>query len=395
MRHRQARIAVAVALAQKVGSGGHASFVVNLIAGLRRLGYEPMLLDRIEPGSCVDGQGRPCEPAASANAAWVRHVVELTGTRGGFSLELEGMERTLGMSRDEAAASLEAALVLDVAGFFAHRPIVDGAARRVFVDIDPGFPQMWREEGLVDLYGSHDAHVTIGLNMGADDCGIPGGDIDWITTPQPVVLGAWPARRPGGDAFTSVITWRGAYGPVERGGRTYGLRVHEFRKFVDLPRRSGRRFELALDIHPDEQRDLALLRDGGWSLVNPRGVAGDSESYRRYIQRSRGELMVAKNIYVDTHSGWFSDRSVCYLASGRPVLAQDTGWSRHFPTDGGLLAFSTLDDAVLGIEEIERDYERHCRAARGVAERYFDSDLVLRRLLDQLEVEPAMQMAAP
>jgi hypothetical protein len=235
--------------------------------------------------------------------------------------------------------------------------------------------------------------VTIGLNMGDSDCGIPGGDVDWITTPQPVVLAAWPARRPGGDAFTSVITWRGAYAPVERGGRTYGLRVHEFRKFLDLPRRSGRRFELALDIHPDEQRDLALLRDRGWSLADHGTVTGDPESYRRYLQRSRGEVMIAKNMYVDTHSGWFSDRSVCYLASGRPVLAQDTGWTRHFPAGEGLLAFTTLDEAILGIEEIERDFERHCRAARRMAERYFDSDLVLRRLLQKLEMEPARDVA--
>lgn len=394
MRHRQARIAVAVALAQKLGSGGHAWFVINLITGLRRLGYEPMLLDWVEPGSCVDERGLPCEPATSANAAWVRHIMELTGTRGGVHLELEGMGSSLGMTYDEAAASLHGALVLDVAGFFAGRPVVDGAARRVFVDIDPGFPQMWKQEGLADLYGSHDAHVTIGLSMGAADCGIPGGDVDWITSPHSVVLEAWPARRPGGRAFTSVITWRGAYGPVDRGGRTYGLRVHEFRKFMDLPRRSGRRFELALDIHPDERRDLALLGDGGWSLVQPRDVAGDPESYRRYLQRSRGELMVAKNMYVDTNSGWFSDRSVCYLASGRPVLAQDTGWSRHFPAGEGLLAFSTLDEAILGIEEIERDLERHCRAARAVAERYFDSDLVLGRLLEQLEMEPVVERSA-
>src|SRR5439155_22663397 len=123
-------------------------------------------------------------------------------------------------------------------------------------------------------------------------------------------------------------------------GKVYGLRVHEFRKFASLPRRFSRPFELAVDIHPDETADLALLDGNGWKRVNPKAAAGDPSAYQAYIARSSAEFMVAKNMYVRTRGGWFSDRSICYLASGRPVLAQDPAIRDHLPTGHGLLTFS-------------------------------------------------------
>jgi hypothetical protein len=150
---------------------------------------------------------------------------------------------------------------------------------------------------------------------------------------------------------------------------------------VDLPGLTGRPFELALGIHPAETSDLALLSDKGWPLVDPQMVAGDPLSYRRYIGRSRAEFSVAKDLYVQTRGGWVSDRSLCYLASGKPVLAQETGFSENFPTGEGLLAYSTLEEAVAGVEEITRRPDRHARAARALAEEYFDSDKVLGGLL--------------
>jgi hypothetical protein len=226
--------------------------------------------------------------------------------------------------------------------------------------------------------------VTVGENIGGPDCTIPTCGLEWITTPQPVVLELWPPRADGGERFTSVASWRGPFGPIDYGGRTYGLRVHEFRKFAKLPSLSRQSFEIALDIDPAEVDDLALLRDNGWSLVDPDAVAGDPWAYRRYVQGSMAELMIAKNMYVESRSGWFSDRSICYLASGKPVLAQETGFTRFHPAGEGLLAFETLEEALAGAEEISGDYERHARAARALAEERFDSRKVLRRLLERL-----------
>src|SRR5205085_1821369 len=179
----------------------------------------------------------------------------------------------------------------------------------------------------------------------------------------------WPAAPPPPDGpLTSVASWRGAYGPVEYRGTVYGLRVHEFRKFAALPGRCPFRCRLALDIHPADAKDLALLADNGWELADPRRVAGDPWAYRSFIRESAAEFMVAKGMYVQTACGWLSDRSLCYLAAGRPVLAQDTGLRGLYPTGEGLLTFTTLDEAAAGAEGLFRDYSRHARAARALAE---------------------------
>ena len=277
--------------------------------------------------------------------------------------------------------------VLNVMGFL-ERDALDAEGPWVFLDIDPGYPQMWRELGLADLLAGHDRYVTVGANVGREDCAIPDCGVAWIHTPPPVDLDAWtPAPGAGGPdsrAFTSVATWRNPYGTVAFDGATDGSRVHEFRSFMELPRLVGAEFELALDIDAAETRDIALLEANGWRLVDPRAVAGTPRAYRDYVRNSRAELCVAQEMYVATRSGWLSDRSVCYLASGKPVLAQDTGLADHYPVGEGLLTFSTLEEAAAGVEQIERDYERHSAAARALAEEHFDARIVLGRLLERL-----------
>jgi hypothetical protein len=207
-----------------------------------------------------------------------------------------------------------------------------------------------------------------------------------VRTLPPVELSEWPATPGGGDRFTSVASWRGSFGPIEYRGRTYGLRVHELRRFADLPGRTGASFELALDIDDADDADRRRLEKAGWVLVDPRAAAGDPWRYRNYVTGSTAELMIAKNLYVDTRSGWFSDRSACYLASGRPVLAQDTGIGDVLPAGEGLVTFSTLDEATAGAEEILGNYERHSGAARELAEEHLAARRVLPRLLEALGV---------
>jgi hypothetical protein len=261
----------------------------------------------------------------------------------------------------------------------------------IFLDLDPGYPQMWRELRLADMLAGHDRFVTLGVNIGRDDCPIPDCGVEWIGTPPPVDLDAWtpaPAGAPG-RAFTTVATWRNPYGTVAFDGTTYGSRVHEFRRFMELPRLVDAEFELALDIDAAETRDLRMLEANGWRLVDPQQAAGSPQAYRDYIRGSRAEICIAQQMYVATRSGWLSDRSVCYLASGKPVLAQDTGLRDHYPVGEGLLTFSTVEEAAAGVEQIERDYERHSAAARALAEEHFDARKVLARLLEQLALPVA------
>ena len=185
-----------------------------------------------------------------------------------------------------------------------------------------------------------------------------------------------------------MASWRGPFGRVTFGGRTYGLKLHEFRKFIDLPRRVPLPFELALDIHPAEVNDLAMLRDNGWRLSDPKAAAATPEAFRRFVQASCAEFSVAQGIYVDTSSGWFSDRTTRYLASGRPALVQDTGFSRHVRCGEGLVPFRTPEEAAESAPRIARDYGAHAAAARAVAEEFFDSDRVLPRVLEEAGVRP-------
>ena len=322
---------------------------------------------------------------SSQNTRFFDSVAEGLASKGVKAVLLHGTVQ------DELAAfrahrQEDAELFVNVAGFLPHRFLDLSPTPRVLLDIDPGFPQMWKELSLTDIFQGHEAFVTIGENIGQPGCEIPTCGLDWITTKQPIVLDEWPKQDGPGHAWTSVASWRGGYGPVDYKGKRYGLRVHEFRKFVELPKITGRTFRLALDIHPDEVNDLALLEKNGWELLDPKEVAGDPWSYRSFVQSSRAEFGVAKNMYVETKGGWFSDRSICYLASGRPVLVQDTGIRDLYPTGEGLLVYSTLEEAAAGVEEIERNYAKHARAARAIAEEFFDSDKVLSRLLEKLEI---------
>jgi hypothetical protein len=374
-------------VAQRPGHGGHTWVFLQYLLGLKGLGWDVVLVDRLEPDMCRDERGRPCAVRDSVNLRYLEKVMESFGLGDAYALIYDGGTKCHGMTRGALTRKAEeAAVLLNVNGFITDEEILGRVPLRAFVDIDPGFGHMWHDLGLHEGFRGHDAYVTVGENVGTAECTIPTCGLEWLTTAQPVVLDQWPAQNGTGDRFTSVGAWRGPYGPLEYRGRTYGLRVHEFRKFVELPSRSKESFEVALEIDPVEVDDLALLRANGWTLVDPAAVAGDPWAYQRYVQSSKAELMVAKNIYVDSNSGWFSDRSICYLASGKPVVAQDTGFTRHYPTGEGLLAFNTLDEALQCVEEVSRDYRRHALAARSLAEEYFDSRKVLTRLLALLGV---------
>jgi hypothetical protein len=233
-------------------------------------------------------------------------------------------------------------------------------------------------------FAAHTHFATVGMNIGREGCGVPTCGLDWVHTPQPVVLDHWPAAGGvGRDAYTTVANWRG-YGSVEHNGVHYGQKAHSLRRLFDLPTRTKETFELALNIHPDERDDLAALSRNRWRLLDPVEAAGTPDRYAAFVRGSKGELGVAKSGYVASNCGWFSDRSACYLASGRPVIAQETGWTRWLPAGEGVYSFETADHVIAATDAIRRDYAAQSRAARAVAEKYFDSDLVLSALLQRV-----------
>jgi hypothetical protein len=381
---------VSGALANKPWNGGNAWTRLSWVSGLRRLGFEPVFVEQIGQSSCLDENGVACAFQDSANLAYFRSTMEQVGLAGRSALVCDdGKIWGLSLDRLSLLAS-EAALLLNISGHLTIPEVKDRVRCRVYYDDDPGFTQFWEaaSSGASRLEG-HEFHFTIGENIGAPDCVIPVGNVRWRHTRPPVVLEEWPVV-PSGEfrRFTTVASWRGAYGPVQYAGKTYGLKVHEFRKFIELPRRGGGSFEIALQIHPEDRKDLDALIAQGWQIADPRAVAASMDDFRRYVQRSSAEFSVAQGIYVDTNSGWFSDRTVRYLASGRPALVQDTGFSRHLPTGKGLVAFRTMEEALAGAESIIAEYDQHCLAARRVAEEHFDAEKVLRRMAGEIGLKP-------
>jgi hypothetical protein len=371
---------VSGALANKPFNGGNAWTRLSWACGFRRLGYKVVFVERLSGG------------ASDAGVDYFRRVMGDFGFADSAALLDERGERVVaGMAADrvfDAAASAE--MLFNISGHCDVGRLKGGPRLRVYFDDDPGYTQFWHAAGEAGpRLGGHDFYYTVGLNVGAPGCSIPSSGIGWRHTKPPVVLEQWPpvpveAAGPLGLRFTTVASWRGPYGPVTFGGRPYGLKAHEFRKVIDLPRRAGQTFEIALEIHPGDAKDLAALRDHGWLVTDPRAASGTPELFRRYVQGSSAEFSCAQGVYVDTHSGWFSDRTTRYLASARPALVQDTGFGRHVQCGEGLVAFRTPAEAAAGAGRIARDYPTHCAAARAVAESCFDSDVVLARLLDEV-----------
>jgi hypothetical protein len=367
--------------------GGFTWGVLQYLLGLKRLGHDVYFVEPVHEAAL-----RPADAplAHSINAAYFRRVVADFGLEGASALVVAGTHQTVGLSYErlrEVARRSDA--LFNVAGMLTDEELTESIPLRVYVDLDPAFTQLWHaEEGIDMRFAGHNRFVTVGQAIGRPGCDVPTCGLAWIPTLQPVVLEHWPAAgRVTHDALTTVANWRG-YGSIEHGGVFYGQKAHSLRKFITLPTLTEEDFVLALAIHPEEGKDLAALRANGWRLIDPARVAHTPTGYRRFVQGSKAEFGIAKSGYVASRCGWFSDRGACYLASGRPVIAQETGFSSFLPTGAGLFAFETAEEVLAGIEAINGDYERHARAARALTEEHFDSDKVLGRLLRRVGATP-------
>lgn len=362
-------------LASVPGQGGASWALLQYLLGLRRLGHDVLFVEPIETGGSSG--------ATTEATAYFAAVVERFGLHGRAALLDAASGATLGVARADVERFADGAdVLLNVSGRLADEDLLGRIGVRAYVDLDPAFTQLWAGVEGIDLgFDRHNRFVTIGLAIGDEACPVPTCGRDWITSPQPVVLEHWPvAEGPAREALTSIGHWR-AYGSVHHDGVHYGQRAHSLRALVGLPELLPVPVVLALGIHSDERADLAALRDGGWRLEDPALAAADPDRYARFVAGSWAELGIAKSGYVASACGWFSDRSACYLASGRPVVAQETGFSAFLPSGEGLLAFASADEAVAAVEAIRARYPAHRRAAREIAEQHLDSDRVLPRVL--------------
>jgi len=377
------RVVVGGVVASTPHQGGATWAALQYVLGFEALGHRTLLVDEVRPDQLAP-IGSPLHE--SDDAAYFREVVRDHGLEDRAALVLSGTRETVGLPFDRVLEWARSAdLLLNESGIITSEEILHAVPLRAYLDVDPVCTQLCHEvQGIDMLLGVHNRFATVGRRIGQPGCDVPTCGVEWVPTLPPVVLSEWPFAGPiERNALTTVGNWRG-YGSVELDGGVYGGKAYSMRSVIALPKLTRERFMVAFAIHPDERADLAALRENAWCLMDPAQVARSPGDYRRFVQGSKAEFGVAKSGYVHARCGWFSDRSACYLASGRPVIAQDTGFGDFLPVGRGLFSFSTVDDVLAAVDALDADYAGHAAAAREIAEQHLESGRVLRRLLERL-----------
>jgi hypothetical protein len=366
--------------------GGQTWLYLNWLRGLHRLGHEVWYVE--------DDTVWPYDPdrnAVTDDCSYgVRHVercLERIGLPGQWAFRLADRKGACWGLAEGALRELYRTCdaLLNVVGATDLRDDHMAARRRIYVQTDPVIAELRLANGdehTRAVFALHDAIATYGENYGAPDCGVPLGAVRYRKTRQPIDLDLWPmAFDPAARHFTTIGNYRQTGDDVEYNGEVYRWSKHyEWEKLLELPRRTRQPFEVALKV--DSPADRERLEEHGWRVVSPVRMSLDPfGDYPAYFRRSRAELTVAKDQNVRLRSGWFSERDACYLACGKPVVAQDTGFGSVLPTGAGLFAFTTMDEALAAIEAINSDYRKHCEAARAIAEEHFEARKVAARLL--------------
>jgi hypothetical protein len=356
--------------------------------GLERLGCDVTYLE--DTGwEAYDPRKEHYGADCSYNVEYLTRSLRFLSPTLGTSWHFRNMDgRCFGLSEAEIAERVgEADLFLNVSGGTLLRDAYMTSRNKVLIDTDPGWNH-FRNYPRLDLnpgwgggrgYRAHDHFFTYAERIGKPGCTLPSLGIDWQPTRPPVVLDCWSAEPPG-RMWTTVLTWKNFQEPIVHEGRIYGSKEIEFAKVEELPKDVS----VPLEIAAGGPAPMARWRDQGWRVREASRISVTPESYRHYVQGSRGEFSVAKNVYVETQSGWFSCRSVCYLAAGRPVVIQDTGFSDIIPTGEGILPFVDAGGAGRALDEAERNYEHHQAAAQALAASHFDSAKVLGDMLERI-----------
>jgi hypothetical protein len=381
--------------------------VLHFLEGFRRLGHDVYYIE--DTGGWAyhplrTNADHEAEDAYEINLQYaVSHVARVMSShdledRWAYRSRLD--DRIFGLSKTQVSNAFENAdALVNLTGSTQLREEHARVPVRIYIETDPVLPQIEVAQGdrkRIDLLSAHTHHFTYGENLGALDCGVPVTRFKYLPIRQPIVLDWWTADAQSRSAlndrpttpscFTTIAKWRQPGKDIDWNGETYSWSKHvEFLKFVDLPRRLGQQFELALAWQDEkDQEAIPQLRSHGWRIIDGISLSLDTAPYREYILRSRGEFTVAKDQNIRFRSGWFSDRSACYLAAGKPVVTQDTAFGNILPIGRGLFAFRNMEDILAAIETIEGDYDRHSRAAREIAQEYFATENVLRSLIERV-----------
>ncbi len=371
--------------------GGLAWHHLQYVLGLTALGHEVLYLeDSDDYPTCYDPHRNVTDTDPSYGLRFAAAAFEGVGLAEAWAYHDAHSSSWLGPAAGRATqACADADLLLNLSGINPLRPWLREIERRALVDTDPAFTQIRHltDEGDRAYGSAHTAFFSFGANVGSPDCSVPDDGLAWQPTRQPIHLASWPVTpAPADGPFTTVMQWD-SYPPRELAGVRYGMKSDSFGKYLDLPGAVGPIFELALG---SANAPRPLLEEHGWRVRDPRPPTRDLWAYQDYIRRSRAEFGVAKQGYVTSRSGWFSERSAAYLASGRPVLVEETGFSDWLDTGAGVVPFSSAEEAADGVREIDARHARHCRAAREVASEYFDARKVLADLVDRATSTRAM-----
>lgn len=365
--------------------GGVVWDYIQYLLGFRLLGHDVYYLE--DSGSWpYDPVNKTVSSDCTYNVAFLETMMEEFGLQDRWIYRNAADGKFYGAGEKLARELLKSAdLLLNISTASWLEDYEIGVKHQMFIDGDPMFNQIGLQENnsYTQRLREHNSHFTFGLKIGDADCLAPETGIQWKKTIQPICLDYWPFEesKPD-DCFTTVMNWA-SYEPTRWNGEIYGQKNLEFEKFIDLPLKTSQKFVIAMGQGLESKRPTELLNQKGWNIIEPDKQIKDHHAYKNFLKKSKAEWSIAKHGYVAGNTGWFSCRSACYLALGRPVLIQDTGWTEKLPNGEGLLAFKTMDDCIQGIENINRNYEKHRKAARTFAEQYLDARLVCQDLLEQ------------
>ncbi len=377
------RVIIGVGIASyPLHAAGNTWAFLQWALGFRQAGWDVWMVENVPSSKCIDANGLKCAPALSANLAHWNAVLDEFGLKDRATLFFDGESPELpGLLR----FARDAEFLFNISGHFKQRDVFGAVPERIYLDLDPAFTQIWAEVYKADMHlDVHDTFVSIGRHLGKKECRAPLAGRAWLPVGVPVVLDYFTnpnADQPGG-VWNTFTHWYG-YQPVEYDGQWYGNKSEEFVRLVDLPKKTKEKLEIGTDLRPDDPVSGQFL-ESGWRLADARPLNTPWQRYRDYMAQSRGEFCVAKNGYVRSRCGWFSDRSVAYLALGRPVVLQETGWTDFYPHGEGLLAFHDEESARAALETVAKDPVKHARAARQIAEKYCSAPVVVNQFLETI-----------